>query len=169
MFLDMEMTFLASLCLMIGNKIFPNATESYYIPLAEKVLQYMCHTGSIPAGLLQKKLNFLHGLIADHNILSLQQLFRRNSSFWVDNNFLDKRLSMIQDGLDLTHAILGVIEIPSPNGFFAENAPEFSLQATRTELINNSISQEYQMDGIDPVDTSFSFDMADLQWLDCVQ
>ncbi|QKX61855.1 uncharacterized protein TRUGW13939_09011 [Talaromyces rugulosus] len=169
MFLDMEMTFQASLCLILGNKIFPKATESYYIPLAEKVLQYMCHTGSIPAGLLQKELSFLHGLIADHNILSFHQLFGRNSSFWVDNNFLDKRLSMIQVGLDLTNAILGVIEIPSLNGFSAENAPESSLQATRTELNNNSISHEYQMDGIDPVDTSFSFDMADLQWLDCVQ
>lgn len=174
MVLDMDMTFEASLCLTIANKICPNATESYYIPLADNMLQYMCHAGSIPAGLLQKELNSLHRLITDHSIPSFHQLFGRDSSFSIDNNFLDKRIGMIQNGLDLSNAVFNVIEIPSPNDFFTANAPESSIEvATRMGNINNSMPpqsfHEFQMDGIDPADTSFSFDMADLQWLDCVQ
>lgn len=163
MVLDMEMTFLASLCLMIANKICPNATESHYFPLAQNVLQYMCHTGSIPAGLLLKELNSLQGLIIDHHMPSFHQLVRRNSF----HSFLDKRISMIQNGLDLSNAIFNVIEID----LFATNTPESSVRrlSTRTGLHIDSIPHEAHMDGINPVDTSFSFDMSDLQWLDCVQ
>lgn len=172
-FSDMNMTFEASLCLMIANKICPNATEPYYIPLAVNVLQYMCNTGSIPAGLLQKELNSLHGLISDQHVLSFYRFLGGNSPSSVDF-FLDKRVGMIHNGLDLSNAVFNVIEILPASHFFAENFPSSLDEATTgTEQINNNIPpqsfHEFQMDGIDPAETSFSFDMADLQWLDCVQ
>jgi hypothetical protein len=166
----MEMTFLASLCLTIANKICPNATESYYFPLAQNVLQDMCHTGSIPAGQLQKELNYLHGLIVDHNTPTFHQLVERNNSLSFDT-FLDKRINLVQNGLELNNAIFDVIDID----FSAASAPESSAHplSSRTGLGMNSIpaqaSHEVHMDGIDPVNTSFTFDMEDLQWLDCVQ
>jgi hypothetical protein len=125
MFLDMEMTFLAALCLMITNKIFTNAIEPHFTPFAQEVLRDMCR---IPARLLQNELDSLNGLISNHHIPSFPQLASRNSSSLLDT-FLDKPISMIENGLDLAHALFHVIEIPLPSGFVLASAPAASMQS----------------------------------------
>ena len=190
MFLDLEMTFLAALSLVLANIIIPGIAESSFIEVAKVVLQDMSSKGNIPAALLRSELDDICTLTS-----SPSHTLRRSDQ---RPSILHNTVAMVQDGQHLNDAILHVVELRStlqdsnsdPN-LGRERASDIPLDTPRQQLeiqkdlimsqspswrpgqftSSNSMSHsdELNIDHVNTVDNPFTFDMADLQWLDSVQ
>ena len=190
MFLDLEMTFLAALSLVLANNIIPNITESSFINVAKVVLQDMSRKGNIAAALLKSELDDICTLLS-----SLSPSIRRSDH---QPSLIRKPIAMVHDGQYLNDAILDVIGIqpatmesscdPSlarASGSDFSPADQRQQPDTQKDLTvrqapswqpailptSNSTphSNEMNIDYIDAAENPFTFDMADLHWLDSVQ
>lgn len=185
MFFDLEVTFLAALSLILANTIIPDSTDPSFVDKAKEILREMGRRGNIPAIALRDELDDMCRLMSGH------QLHPPSSETNGPFSNIDKQISitMIRDGQALNNALSDVIEIQSPlyhvggsaSDTLARNQsgpPNTEKPSTATQdhpapaaVDNMPPLNEMHIDGFElgGMESSLSFDMADLQWLESVQ
>lgn len=189
MFFDLEITFLAALSLVLANIIIPSITESSFVEAATAVLQDMSRKGNVPATSLKVELD---------DICRLASNLPPSLSWSSHPSTLRKTVTMVQDGQILNNAILDAIEIqpaarhsnydpnllqapvPGPSTESQWLLPETPDPPTLTQNPSclpsllpagngTPLSNGIYIDNMDGLENLFTFDAADLQWLDSVQ
>jgi hypothetical protein len=180
--LDLDLTFSASVSLVLANALFRDFVEPVFIELSRAVLREMSGNGNIPARALKNDLD---------TIIALTSTLSPPLSHHIHSSSICKPLRMLEVGQDLNNAILGAIEIePSDDPDLLHGTaqdilmndqtqhvgnanlmnPSDNAAATSRPSINSSVlqSQEFYVDAYNASDYVFSFDTEDLQWLDAL-